>query len=186
MFSKIKLTIFAALLVVSAVVFSACKTDEGPINFDPKFSVNIAFPMKGWPVVKKLTPEKKEIFDKYGMPDAFHIYWDSTGGLQTRDFVKGELKRRKENGAKQLPDHAWIYLSKGVEVFFGAGGRAEEKKISDQVKIICRSGDPQEVKTNPIVQWTYYSIGKTYRFSNSGSIIEEKDFPATGGYFVRN
>lgn len=171
-------TLFLAIL-------PSCKTEEGEVNFDVKHSVNIALPGKGWPIEKKLSPEKLATYKKYGMPDAFHVYWDPTGSVQSSDFVKKELKRRKAMGEKDLPPYAWVYLDKNIEVFFDKNGKASEKPITDKIRIIIQNGDPQKVDQSSLLKWTYYSTGKIYTFGPAGNKVEENTFPAMGGNFTR-
>ncbi len=180
----IKLFCIATVSACSVLFMVSCKTEEGPVDFDPKFSVNVATPMKGWPIEKKLSEVKKQVYAKYGKPDAFHIYWTADGAIQPCDDVRREVKRRESNNEKELPEHSWVYLDKGFEVCF-KNDRAVEKKISEQLKIVIKYGDPEEVSRVDKNQWKYYSKGKMYKFSKSGALLEESDFPAMGGNFAR-
>ncbi len=183
LFKKLITISFAFIL---ACAFWACKTEEGPVDFDVKYSVNIAKPQKGWPIIKKLTETKKAVYEKYGTPDAFRIYWTHDGRIQSKDDVRKELKRRQNERNKELPDHSWIYLDKNIEVYFDKNNKAMEKPLTDMIKIIVNYGDPEEVSRVDKNSWKYYSKGKMFTFSKSGKIIEEKDFPAMGGYFSRH
>ena len=59
-----------------------------------------------------------------------------------------------------------------------------EQPLSDQVRLIIKYGDPEEVKASEYggSQWMYFSAGKLYKFSPAGRIIEEKTFPGMGTY----
>lgn len=164
------------LLSCAMLILTACEQD---VVIDPKFSVNVFSPGPKWPNVKKLKPVEREVFEKYGKPDRFRVWWNPTGELRTRFDVEQEFRRAKP---KDLPPYSWIYLSSGIEVRLTASGY-QEQPVTDQVRLMTQYGDPEDVKElkNGLTQWMYYSVGKLYKFGN-GMIVEEKEFPAMGSF----
>ena len=157
------------------LVFSACEQD---VKVDTEFSVNIFHPGPKWPNVKKLTLPQKEVYERFGKPDCFRVWWSPAGELQSRDAAMAYYKEKK----KVPQEYSWVYIARGVEVLF-TGNSFQEQKISDQVRVVAKYGDPEDVKQmqQGVTQWMYYSAGKLYKFAE-GSLMEEKEFPAMGKF----
>lgn len=165
-------------LLAAALFLAACEQD---IVINADFSVNIFHPGPKWPKVKKLKPAEREVYERYGKPDGFKVYWDSTGKLRTRIDAQKEFEEKQK--AKQLPNYSWVYLGKGIEVKFN-GNTPQEVPITDETRIIFKYGDPEDVKQlySGVTQWMFYGAGKLYKFAPNGRVVEEKDFPAMGKF----
>jgi hypothetical protein len=171
-----KKLVYVLLAMFAAMLFAACEQD---VKIDPDFSVNIFMPGPKWPNVKKLSPQQKEVYQKYGRPDCFRVWWNAKGELKGRGDAIREFKQK---GAKQPPAYSWVYLEDGREVVF-SGARYEETSLSDRVRVLAKNGDPEDIKEMQpgITQWMFYSTGKLYKFAGD-RIVEEKDFPAMGKF----
>lgn len=173
MIKKHSLVVFVLPLLLA---LTGCEQD---VKIDPEFSVNIFRPGPKWPTVKKLTLAQKEAYDKFGRPDAFRVWWGPKGELKDRDAAIQEFKQKK---MKNPPPYSWVYLARNTELVFTGSGY-EERPISDQVRVLVKMGDPEDVKElqTGVTQWMFYSTGKLYKFMD-GRIVEEKDFPAMGNF----
>lgn len=158
-------------------LLSACDQD---IEINQAFSVNIFKPGPTWPNVKKLPAEQKQMFEKYGKPDCFHVYWNSDGTITPRASLEKQMNGKKP---KTVPPFSWIYLKLNKEIVFSRNGKPVEQPVPDEVRVVAENGDPEDVRDDipGVKQWMFYSTGKIYKFSR-GHIIEQKDFPAMGKY----
>lgn len=162
-------------VVVALLGLAACDQD---LEINQEFSVNVFKPGPTWPNVKKLPPEQKEAYERYGKPDCFHVYWTPDGAIKTKEDLRKELKGGKP---KTIPPYSWIYLKLNKEVTF-KNGMASELPLTDQIRIIAQNGDPEDVREDSgVTQWMFYSTGKIYKFSK-GRVFETKEFPAMGKY----
>jgi hypothetical protein len=152
----------AALLMGSASCFES-------INYavDPAFSVNIIKPGSTWPKFDNMTPAKLEVYDRYGRPDYFRVWYNPNGEIANMRQA-GPLIRQREVG--RLP-WSWVYETEEIEVRFGSPTRFEEIPLSDKLKVLCTNGDPHappditELKTGSIREsWIYYDVGKQFVF----------------------
>lgn len=169
------------LAVLASLLFLASCEDD--IKIDPKFSVNIVTPGPKWPNIKNLTPAQKEIYDKYGKPDAFRLIWNPSGRFMQQSDLAQMLGNKKPS---KLPPYTWIYQQRGIQVSFQSSQPAETP-VNDQLRLVLKYGDPENVKETAegIMQWQFYSVGYMYKFSRDGMIIEESKFPAMGK-FMKN
>jgi hypothetical protein len=166
-------------LLVASICFGLLIACDQDVEIKPEFSVNIFKPGPKWPNVKKLTPEQRQVYEKHGRPDAFHVYWSPDGAIKPRTDLEKELKGKKP---KTVPPFSWLYLKQNREFVFTGGG-AKEQPIPDTVRIVAESGDPEDVteQAGGITQWMFYSTGKIYKIAR-GRVIETKEFPAMGKY----
>jgi len=179
---KMKITkknLTALLAIAAALLFLASCEDD--LKIDPKFSVNVVTPGPKWPNKDKLTPAQKEIFEKYGKPDAFRLIWNTSGRYMLQSDLAQMLGNKKPS---KLPPYTWIYQQRGIEVSF-QGPSPVETPINDQLRLVLKYGDPESVKETEggITQWQFYSVGYMYKFSKDGRIIQETTFPAMGKFF---
>ena len=167
----------AAAALLLAVALAGCKKED--VVIDEEFSINVFQISPKWPVVDKLPQVEKEVLLKYGKPDCFRAWWTPDGQLRTRQELSKEVKIKK---LKSLPAFSWIYTSTGKEVVF-RGSTYQEVPLTDQVRTVVKYGDPEDAKemVNGVVEWTYFSVGKIYRFAR-GHKISEKDFPPMGSF----
>ena len=177
-FPRLRRAVRGLAFVICALAVVAC--DKDLFTFDPEFSVNLFRPGKKWPKEDKFTPAEREVYARYGKPDFFRAWWDPSGSVKQRIELISRLKEVQKG--KNLPPYSWIYLNRGVEVIFAAQSY-EEQPLADQIRMLARYGDPEDVKTldGGITQWMYFGAGKLYKFSR-GRVIEEKEFPAMGNY----
>ena len=164
------------LILPALMALVACEQD---VKIDPEFSVNVFMPGPKWPTVKKLTLPQNEAYEKYGRPDAFRVWWTPKGELKSRDAAVAEFKQKK---MKNPPPYSWLYLARNIELVFTGSGY-EERPMPDQVRILAKYGDPEDVKElqTGTTQWMFYGAGKLYKFID-GRIVEEKEFPAMGKF----
>ena len=159
-------------------VLAACEKDD--VVFDPDYSVNTAAPGEKWPNMKKITGPQKEIYDKYGKPEAFQFVWNPDGKVVARSDLAKKLEKNKP---KDLPPLKWVYLKRGVVVSFTKTSYSEEP-VTDQLRTLLKYGDPEDVKepdqTTKLTEWRFYGAGKLFKFTPEGRIAEQKDFPPMG------
>jgi hypothetical protein len=167
-------------LLVLAISFGLLVACDQDVEIKPEFSVNIFKPGPSWPNVKKLTPEQRQLFEKYGKPDCFHVYWTSDGAIQPRAELEKSMKGKKP---KTIPPYSWVYLATNKEIVFPPGGKPREQPLPETVKIVAENGDPEDVRQDQpgVTQWMFFSTGKIYKIANN-RVIEKKDFPALGKY----
>ena len=168
-------------LICAAMMLTFLVGCEEDVNMNTEFSIHLLTPGPKWPKKpKKLEPHQQEVLAKYGKPDLFRVFYNKTGAFQTRSELGKEMMDEKP---KKLPPHSWIYSQRGIEVVF-EGKSYREQPLTDQVRLIIKYGDPEEVKASEYggSQWMYFSAGKLYKFSPAGRIVEEKTFPAMGTY----
>ena len=166
-------------VILASLVITACDKDLYVI--DPKWSVNVFKPSPKWPPKEKdMKPAELEAFRKFGKPDAFHVLWDPTGRIYERHAITERVEEAKKG--KKIPPFTWVYIGRGVEVFFEGAGY-QERPLGAKVKLIAQFGDPEDAKDleNGVTQWMFYSTGKLYKISHD-KIIEEKTFPAMGQF----
>lgn len=166
-----------SLAAACLFVLAGCEED---VLFKPDFSVNLLEPGPKWPKKKKnLTAHQQEIFDKYGRPDHLRIQWNPEGRIMVREQLKVALKDKKP---QTLPPCSWVYTRRNMEVVFDPEG-PREVPITDEIRLVLRHGDPEDVKPLPggVSQWSFYGAGRMYRMV-SGRIVEEKEFPAMGSF----
>jgi len=155
-------------------------------SLDTKFSVNLVRPSPTWPKLEKLSLAQLEVYEKYGRPDYFRIWYNPRGEIVTAREA-GPIIRAKRLG--ELP-RSWVYENKKIEVRFTSPSKYEELPLSDQLKVLCLRGDPQErdVQTlkGGIVResWTYFDVGEKYFFID-GHISKKQVFKGVGRPFER-
>jgi hypothetical protein len=126
---KCKATVVYVLALCAALALAGCDQD---VVINPEFSVNVFTPGPKYPNVKKLTKPQKEVFERYGKPDAFKVQWDKQGTLKTRIDVEQQLAKAKP---KQLPPYTWIYLATNREISFTENSY-EELPLTDMTKML--------------------------------------------------
>lgn len=168
------------LMLILAALVALAGCDKDLFLIDPNYSVNIFKPGPKWPNEKKMLPVEREVYAKYGKPDGFRAMWTPEGKIMQGIEISERLKEVRKG--KNLPPFTWMYINAGREIHF-AGSGFTEHPINDQLRLVFRYGDPEDVKTqeNGIVQWMFYGVGKLYKFYN-GRVVEEKEFPAMGAY----
>ena len=172
----------AAVLVTGA---ASCPTKEMALNVDQKFSVNLVRPAALWPRLESLSPAEIEAYQKYGRPDYFRLWYNPRGEISTSREA-GPVIRAKKLG--DLP-RSWVYEAKGIEVQFPTQAKFVESPLTDQLKILCLRGDPQERDFQPRndkirEMWTYYDVGEKYFFMD-GRLVEKQVFSGIGRPFER-
>jgi hypothetical protein len=165
-------------LVISTglMLLGGCDQD---IELDPDWSVNLFKPGPKWPNVKKLTVPQKEIYQKYGKPDCFHVFWTPDGALKRRIDLEKMFDKQKP---KTVPAHSWVYSHLNKEVLF-QGSSYTERPIPQTLKIIVENGDPEDVQIlyDGIIQWQFFSTGKLYKIKND-RVIDLKEFTPMGKF----
>jgi hypothetical protein len=156
----------AGWVVVAGLVmgFNTCPSKKDFI-WQPDLSVNLAVPGTKWPKLDKLPPAQIEVYEKYGAPDFFRVWFNPHGELAT-EWEATRLYRTK-NLEKYVG--SWIYTGRKIEVVFRSPAKYEEVPLSDKLSLICRRGDPesrdvQNKKGMVREVWTYYSYGERYIF----------------------
>jgi len=152
---------------------------EQPYVYNFRHTVNIFEPGPKWPVEKLFTPVEKQVYDQFGKPDCFRLFYDSKGEIKVRSVLQQEWKGKD---LKSLPPFSWVYLQRGEEIVF-TNNSFKPQPLSDVVKVVISSGDPESVKDigNGLITWTYYSTGKIYTISGD-KIVATKDFPPMGSF----
>ena len=178
--SPIRLVV--ALFVAAVAMGAACRKDLA-LNMDAKFSVNLVRPAVTWPRLDRLTPAELEVYDKYGKPDYFRLWYNPHGEISTSREA-GPAIRRKLLG--ELP-RSWVYEEKKIEVQFRSPAKFEEVPFSDRMTVLCLRGDPDDrdvqTKENIILEsWTYYDVGEKYVFVGDRQ-VEKQVFKGVGRPF---
>lgn len=163
---------FAALTI-------ACKDQD--LVFKPDFSINLFYPGPKWPNEKKLTKVERDVYERYGKPQAFRVLWPPNGDIRQRSDLEEAFAKQP----KVMPPYSWVYPQQGIEIVFRGQGY-EEQPLSDKVRLVLKYGDPEDVKdlSGGVIQWTYYSAGKMIKL-RGGRIVEVKEFPPMGR-FIKN
>lgn len=186
------------ILIFNVVIFSiSCATfsqtwryiKQNDLTVDPSFSINLSTPQRNWPNEKKLSPQEKEAYKKYGRPDFVRIWWDKRGKLMTQKEVGEKLKKTKGN--YKTFKKSWIYIDKEREIIFPQNDTFKEQPLTDKLTTVTEYGDPQEIKMNIVIyddmkcdRWTYWSQGKHFDFVGD-KLVKTHDFAPMGGTFPR-
>ncbi len=167
------------VLLAASLILAGCKDQD--FVFKPDFSVNLFFPGPKWPNTKKMTKVEKEIYQRYGRPAAFRVLWPPKGDIKLRSDLEDAFAKQP----KVMPAYSWVYPTVGKEIII-QGQAYEERPLTDEVRLILKYGDPEDVKdlSSGVIQWTYFSAGKMLKLRN-GRVVEEKEFPAMGR-FLKN
>lgn len=177
--ARSRFSTFLRLLVAITMLSLAAACDKELYDLDLDWSVNVFKPSAKWPNLKKMKPEERAVYDKYGRPDFFRVQWDKAGSIKLREELEKELQGKKP---KTLPPFSWVYLKENREVVFD-NQRPVERPLTEPVKIVIANGDPEDVKEvyGGVKQWMFFSTGKIYKIAGN-QVIESKDFPAMGKY----
>ena len=167
--------IAAVTAALGLLILTACDQD---LVIKPEFSVNVFEPGPKWPNIKKLTPIQKEVYEKFGRPDNFRVMWNKAGQLRRRIDVEKDIAQKKP-----LPNYSWVYMRHEKEIVF-EGSTFVEKPVNDQLKMLVKYGDPEDVKEmeGNITQWTFYGAGKLYKFNSAGQLVGQQDFTPMGKF----
>jgi len=176
----------AAWLALAAAItgFATCGM-EPPVNVNPNFSYNLAVPDARWPRLNLLSPAENEVYQKYGKPDYFRLWYNKQGDLVSGREAGPIVRARKLRDLRR----SWIYEDKKIEVKFRSPAKSEEVPLSDQLQVLCLRGDPQERDPqirNGILRemWTYFDKGEKYIFMD-GRLAEKQLFKGVGKPFSR-
>jgi len=188
----LRLTCPAALIAWAAVMAlilgaAACPKGGGVMNLDTKFSVNLARPVPTWPQVKELSPAELDAYEKYGKPDFFRIWYSERGDIVTSreagPAIRGKL-------VSELP-RSWVYARTKTELQFVSPTKFVEVPISDEIKVLCLRGDPQERDRQALpngsirVVWRYFDVGESYAFVDGRQDGQPQIFKGIGRPFMR-
>jgi hypothetical protein len=177
LFSPFRQRLYKACVAVTFLAaLSGCDQDV-ELNID--YSINIFKPGPKWPNVKKLTPVQRQVYEKYGTPDCFRVFWTPDGAIKMRADLQKEMKGMKP---KNMPPFSFVYLKDNKEIVF-RGSQYVEQPLPETARIVIENGDPEDVKElhGGVTQWMFYSTGKLYKISR-GHVIEQKEFQAMGQY----
>jgi len=176
---------FLLFLIVGFWVSACQKRQEILLNMS--FSVNVAQPGPTFPKMENLVESKKQAYDLYGRPDFIRLWWTRDG--YPKRFLEVDRLLNQEPQSIYALRHSWIYLDQEVEVIFDSGKTFHEVPLTDKVRMLCRYGDPEDVKSltsgegTPEETWHYYSLGLILRFR--GDTIISKQTHAPMGQFIK-
>ena len=171
----------ARILVALAVLFLLLGCRRQILIFERDFSINLARPGEDWQAESSFSPAQEEVLKKWGQPDFVRIWWDQEGEL--RSYLEVDQLMRREGYA--TCNQSWLYCLVKKEVLFLSPNEHEELPLSDQLQLIARYGDPEEVSKVPLAEggyeekWFYFSRGKMFRFQH-GQLIRTQEFPTMG------
>ncbi len=172
-----------ALLLCGAS--ATCQKDLS-VSMDTKFSVNLVRPSENWPNLRELSAAELAAYEKYGKPDFFRIWYNPRGEIATSREA-GPVYRNRQ--VSKLP-LSWLYEKAGIEIRFESPTKFVEVPMSDQFRVLCERGDPQERDVLSPVQgmkresWTYWDVGEKYIFLD-GRLQEKQVFTGVGRPFTR-
>ncbi len=193
---------FLAIGCVAMLAIGCASKQAGPrpVVPDPLFSYNVAkvpknFPLENrdWSEDERIASHQQAVHAKHGSPDFFWLQWNRDGRLMTKqDFRTESWVRRgeKDVAKRQPPSIAWIYLDDGLSYEFKASG-AQEKPLTDMLRIVCDYGDPGELKDvkdalgEPSVIMQYYEEGKIFYFKE-GKKTSEENVQRMPGFYSRD
>ncbi len=164
---------------------ATCQKDLS-VSMDTKFSVNLVRPSDSWPKLRDLSAAELEAYEKYGKPDFFRVWYNPRGEIATSREA-GPVYRNRQ--VSKLP-LSWLYEKQGIEVRFESPTKFVEVPMSDQFRVLCERGDPQERDVLSSVQgmrresWTYWDVGEKYIFLD-GKLQEKQVFTGVGRPFTR-
>ncbi|MBX3728183.1 MAG: hypothetical protein KF858_03280 [Candidatus Sumerlaeia bacterium] len=152
-----------ALALTLTVAMVGC--NRGPekkrLEMDPRFSVNVMPVPSFWPRPNMDWPKEplervahQRAWVEYGTPDFIRKVFT----FDDRIVRPIELEERHTLiGKRPTPLMQWIYLDRGITVTFN-GPRYEEGKLSDQLRVVCLHGDPNDIKEFPRPEFTQTSF----------------------------
>ena len=173
----------ASALALCAVLAVACSQATKSYTMDTKFSVNVGHFAADWPSDPTTLPlAKQDALRTRGRPDFVHIKWSRFEEIVDRTTVSEIMAspEEKKRGRKE----SWIYLDDGLEIDFPDAADSRVKPLSDQLRQVCRLGDPERVEVRPdakhperrVEKWTYYSRGYILTFID-GMLTETISIP---------
>lgn len=175
-------------VTVAVLIMGAASCPRGGgMNLDSKFSVNLARPAPTWPEVKKLQPAELDAYEKYGKPDFFRIWYNERGDIMTSreagPAIRGKLVSELQR--------SWIYERTKTELQFVSPTKYVEVPISDQVRVLCLRGDPQERDHQSLPNgsvretWRYFDVGESYTFVDGRQDGKPQVFKGIGRPFMK-
>ena len=174
-----------AFLTGLALAFSGCATSaKDGYTLRPAFSVNVGKVNPAWPKkIERLSLAEQEILKMKGRPDMVHVWWLPTGQMVDKMTIR-RLQDEGNKGAKGSSSASWIYLTKDEEALFLDQSNYRIIPLSDQLKIVCALGDPQEIarigtdsEGQLIEQWRYYNQGRFVTFTGAVKTKDEYTSP---------
>jgi hypothetical protein len=179
LFSRLTIFLLPAIFVIPPLL-TGCSRLAPEVVFDPTFSINIAELLPGWPNDENaLAPAEEEVLRTHGRPDYFHIMWSRRSDI-VDESVAHRLRRQRRVDPQKL-QRRWIYMDAREEVRFAKDKLSYEvTPLSDQLEVIVRRGDPEEMRF-PVVsggrrieKWYYWNQGLLVTFED-GRLVSEDD-----------
>lgn len=178
--------LFAALGLCLVMAGSlACNRDEKAIEIDHRFSYNVA-KVPSWfpPEDYEPSPTEKAILTQRGKPDFIRFWWFQDGEFITSSDLSGKSDKIDEVMAETK--RTWVYIGDGKEIEFLEQGGYLEHPLTEQLKLICRYGDPT-TKTPPKADdrghmresWSWIEAGLRIDFID-GAEYKREHFQGTG------
>jgi hypothetical protein len=159
----------AALVGVTCAILLGCSALP-PYEWDEMTSVNVVKPRMSPVHIEALTPTQKDLYDQWGPPDFMRILYNPLATPASR----WDLSPMDRRTMAIKYERSWIYLSRDQEIRFKGDADYSVNRLTDQIKLLCRLGDPEKVNRVPqgadqvFIEWVYYSIGERYRFDTEG------------------
>lgn len=175
-----------ALAAAALMATQACEP-EPPYEMDFNHSVNVAPASYTAEHLVNFPPIKKEVFEKSGPPDFIRVLWRR----DKRPATLLEIKRPEYKMKKKPPEVSWLYLDRGVEVFFNETGGYRVEELDDQIRLMCERGDPERIeqrnlsRTDFFTVWIYDSTGEHFSFDRNGRLIKKNYYTPMGGRLIR-
>ncbi|MEQ8820285.1 MAG: hypothetical protein RLY93_08565 [Sumerlaeia bacterium] len=176
------------LLLAALIAFLGAGCGKKKLEPDIDFSINVMPVPQWWPREDKDWPEipaareaQQQVWAERGTPDYFRIVYTA----DRRIVRQPELGTGRMAGKKDQVELEWIYFEDGEVISF-AGPKVKERDIDDQLRTVCKYGDPSEIKTWPEVgversSFTYYDHGKTFYFVD-GALTDTYEFKPMAGF----
>jgi hypothetical protein len=191
MFSRTRMLILTLLLLALTGMLTSCNRYTSQYVLVPGYSVNVARPNILWPKKEEdATPAQQEILDKNGRPDLIRIWWKPTGEFADPMTVRMmQIKAPKPDMVGR--ETSWVYENRngGEEVIFKSPTETETKPMSDELRVLCELGDPQQKhqipneKNQVAEEWVYHTQGRIYRFINGVKVYENKNLERMPSYW---
>ena len=177
----IQKTVWPAAVCVLCMGLFSCRQEQEPLVTDFSFSCNILRPSTVWPSDWQLTDAQQKVLALKGAP-AFVRLWYTPAGEVMRQSERDVYMHWRKKTWTQLK-RSWLYLNSNEEYEFISANYYEVHPLSDQMKTLCKRGDPEDLHLFeqggdlPVVEWIYYSTGERYKFQDGRLLIKEHFTP---------
>lgn len=144
-------------------------------HLNPAFSINVVKTPEWWPdddtfkTKRNPTGEaQRAYYEQWGRPDFIRLIY-----RKDRTVIDFDTYWANNSRLPPVIGYAWVYLDRKIETHFNEKTGVEEGPLSDEIRMICDEGDPDQILRLEApegmrkVRFFYRQTGKAVTFENS-------------------